>query len=87
MGWSKCTKCDSHLFEVVEQSNVRNSRYKLWFVQCASCGTVVGVLNYLDAALYLGPKIEALENLEKRIENRIENIEFLLHQLLTKPQR
>jgi predicted nucleic-acid-binding Zn-ribbon protein len=43
MSLSTCPKCQSHNFEV---KNVKpeKSVYELMFIQCSSCGCVVGVL-------------------------------------------
>jgi len=40
-------KCGSILFEQVEAEPV-NSKFKVNFVQCASCGGVIGVLDYYN---------------------------------------
>lgn len=48
MAASRCPKCEGHQFEIVEKE-VRNARFKMMFVQCSSCGTVVGVRDYENA--------------------------------------
>lgn len=50
MASSSCPKCTSTSFEVRE-GEPRNSHYKLMFVQCSSCGTVVGTMPYYDAGV------------------------------------
>lgn len=77
MSKSACPKCGRHSFEMVERGDIKNLLVTALFIQCSSCGTVVGVMDYLDAATYLGPKIEALAQ-------RLEKIEYLLHGLLKK---
>jgi predicted nucleic-acid-binding Zn-ribbon protein len=52
---STCVKCGNTSFEVKEVSP-NGSNFKLIFVQCASCGGVVGVTEYFN----IGAKIEAL---------------------------
>jgi predicted nucleic-acid-binding Zn-ribbon protein len=52
---STCVKCGSTSFETKEASP-NGSNFKLIFVQCASCGGVVGVTEYFN----IGAKIEAL---------------------------
>jgi RNase P subunit RPR2 len=47
MAISTCPKCDSTIFETKEGA-VRGSNFKLTFVQCASCGAVVGVLDFFN---------------------------------------
>jgi uncharacterized protein (UPF0276 family) len=43
MAKSKCGHCDGTSFETKEAS-VKNANFKLFFVQCASCGVPVAVL-------------------------------------------
>ena len=45
MSVSKCPKCDNTTFEVVPHSPI-DSNFKLFFVQCAECGCVVGTHEY-----------------------------------------
>lgn len=44
MAQSKCPKCGNSQFEGVEKRIV-GLRYSVTFIQCMSCGCVVGVLN------------------------------------------
>lgn len=61
MAYSTCVKCGSNRFEIRENTPA-GSNYKLMFIQCSSCGGVVGVMDYYN----IGAKIEELE---KRIKN------------------
>jgi hypothetical protein len=47
MAKSRCIKCDNSSFEIVENTPHR-SVFKLMFVQCTSCGGVVGVLDFYN---------------------------------------
>lgn len=47
MAISTCIKCGKSSFEIVEKEPF-NSEFKLNFVQCSSCGGVVGVLDYFN---------------------------------------
>lgn len=47
MARSTCPKCDSTRFEVAV-AEPKDSRFKVNFVQCASCGAVVGVMDYYN---------------------------------------
>jgi hypothetical protein len=47
MAHSKCPKCDNGYFEVTENSPSK-SNFKLLFVQCSSCGSVVGTIDYFN---------------------------------------
>ena len=52
---SKCPNCVSSSFEVVNETP-NHSRFKLQFVRCSSCKTVIGVLEYNN----IGALIEIL---------------------------
>lgn len=47
MAQSTCVKCGNTRFEMKEQSPV-SSNYKYLFIQCTSCGGVVGVVEYFN---------------------------------------
>lgn len=49
MAISKCPKCDSTRFELKE-ATISGCRFRQQFVQCASCGAVVGVIPYINTA-------------------------------------
>ncbi len=42
MATSRCPKCGSTFFEM-EEGKIQGSKFRLLFIQCGSCGTVVGV--------------------------------------------
>lgn len=44
MARSACPKCEDTRFELQENTPTK-SAYRLMFVQCSSCGAVVGVLD------------------------------------------
>lgn len=52
MATATCIKCSGTSFEVKEHSP-KSSNYKLMFVQCTSCGGVVGVTDYFHTATLL----------------------------------
>jgi translation initiation factor 2 beta subunit (eIF-2beta)/eIF-5 len=56
MAQSSCPKCDSHSFEMVE-GNPEHSNFRLMYIQCSSCGAVVGVMDYYN----IGSKLEELK--------------------------
>lgn len=47
MAISTCTKCDNTQFEVKEVTP-QNSNFRLYFVQCTSCGGVIGVIDFYN---------------------------------------
>ncbi len=52
MATSTCPKCTSTSFEM-KTGEPRGSRMKVMYVQCFSCGAVVGVVDYFDTATML----------------------------------
>lgn len=50
MALSSCPKCHKTEFDLAEKQ-LRGNGYttKVLFVQCASCGAVIGVLDYFNA--------------------------------------
>ncbi|MGN6196936.1 MAG: hypothetical protein ACTHOB_18490 [Ginsengibacter sp.] len=59
MAYSKCPKCENGFFEVSENSPSK-SNFKLMFVQCSKCGTVVGTMDYWNIGTLL-------KDLEKKV--------------------
>jgi hypothetical protein len=57
-----CPKCPSTSFETVVFTPHR-SNFKLNSVQCASCGAVVGVLDYFNVGNLLTEQNEALRKI------------------------
>ena len=53
MARSKCPSCGGYRFEVQEASPLR-AAYKVMFIQCTSCGTVVGTTDYYNIPALLG---------------------------------
>lgn len=47
MAFSTCIKCGSTSFEIKENSP-NQSNFKFMFIQCSSCGGVVGVTDYYN---------------------------------------
>ncbi len=70
---SKCTKCGNTRFELAENSP-NYSRYKFFFIQCSSCGGVVGVTEYYQA----WAKIDDLHKEVKSLEDKVKNMTYLL---------
>lgn len=68
---SACVKCDGVSFEMVEGS-VQNSNFVYQFIQCNSCGGVVGVVEseYISAMLEIQNR--ALKTIAARLDVRVE---------------
>jgi uncharacterized Zn finger protein len=58
---SICPKCSTKVFEMVEKDDVKNSNFKMMFIQCANCGTVVGVTDYFNVGQMLRMIMDKLE--------------------------
>jgi uncharacterized Zn finger protein len=56
---STCVRCGNQRFEVVENEPDK-ARFKLMFVQCAKCGSVVGVTEYFNIGSLLNRMAEKL---------------------------
>ena len=74
MANSTCAKCGGHSFEIC-LSELAGDRYRRNLVQCASCGTPIGVLE--------GPTTAAqLEELKTQIKTMATGIEELKHRIV-----
>ena len=74
MAVSTCMKCESHSFELALFTPIGVNR-KFTLVQCAQCGTAVGVL---DPAT--GPQIEALQRQIGAIDDKLSRIATALQE-------
>lgn len=52
MAISSCPKCSSSHFEMNE-AVPSGSKYKVMFIQCSSCGAVVGITDYYNIPFLL----------------------------------
>lgn len=66
MAISKCGSCGNHLFELV-QNEPRGSAFKLYFVQCSSCGAVVGTQEYYSTHAILKNHAELLKKMAQAL--------------------
>lgn len=66
MALSSCPKCSNHLFEI-QETEPSKSAYKLMFVQCSSCGAVVGVLDFFNIGAKLTKQDEALKRIAQKL--------------------
>lgn len=79
---STCAKCGGHSFKI-EMKEPAGSRYKFNFVQCSSCGTPVGVVDYFNTGAQLEEQKRELGSLEMRlstIENLLQQVVHALRQ-------
>jgi predicted nucleic-acid-binding Zn-ribbon protein len=53
MPTSKCPKCQAAQFELTRQDHIKGANQPMYFIQCVSCNTVVGVTEFYDTAALL----------------------------------
>jgi len=58
MAQSRCIKCGGTQFEVVHANNLEGTTRAVLFVQCTDCGSVAGVLDFLNVSV----KAERVKN-------------------------
>ncbi|WP_180075685.1 hypothetical protein [Acinetobacter sp. YH12106] len=83
MAQSKCGSCNSISFELLERSDIKGSAYPVAFIQCSSCGAVVGVLEDKNSEwlfTQLRKKIEGVEAIASNIDNNIVKLPKLIKQ-------
>lgn len=66
MATSTCVKCGSSRFEL-QPAEPANSRFKLYFVQCSSCGGVVGVQEFNNATAMLDKQNAAIKKIAQKV--------------------
>lgn len=66
MASSTCIKCSSHSFETREVTP-NGSAFKLIFIQCSSCGGVVGVIDYFNIGHLLQQQNVVLQRIADRL--------------------
>lgn len=74
---SSCGKCGGHSFKVVLQEP-SGSRFKVNFVQCSSCNTPVGVLDYYNT----GAQLEEQKTLVRDLSSKVTHLEHELRLVL-----
>lgn len=79
MATSTCPKCGRSSFEV-KQATPLGSNFYLWFVQCSFCGAVVAS----QEADNIGALLADHKKLLKDLESRLERVEHLLRQLVSR---
>ena len=72
---SKCGNCGGFIFKI-HAVEPHGSRFKLYFVQCSSCGVPVGITEYHN----VGTMVQGLDN---KINRLIGEVEELKHNLST----
>jgi len=79
---STCGKCGNHMFRV-QKSEPSGSTFVVYFVQCSSCGTPVGVLEYANSAALL----QGIEQKINGLTSKIQQISYDLSSLRSQLRR
>ncbi|AFM39663.1 hypothetical protein Desaci_0601 [Desulfosporosinus acidiphilus SJ4] len=67
MAESRCLKCGNTHFEVVHANNLEGTTRAILFVQCSDCGSVIGVLDFLNISVQA-------ERVKNDMKTKLENI-------------
>lgn len=70
---TKCGKCEGSMFKI-QRGEPSGSAFAICYVQCSSCHTPVGVLEYGNSAAIL----EGVENKVNNVLSELRNIESTL---------
>ncbi len=79
---STCAKCGSHLFQV-QQTKPSGSAFKLYFIQCSSCGVPVGVREFNN----VGAMIEQLGAQIRSLQQDVQQINYYISSMKSEIQR
>ena len=71
MAQSKCGHCGSTRFEISE-TEPRGSNYKLFFIQCASCGAPVSSLEYMSNNHLLDKLTRAIKKIADTLDVHVD---------------
>ena len=66
MGSSKCLKCSNTFFEM-EPARIKGIPYSAYFIQCASCGSVVSLIPGFDVPALIFEQNKALKAIAAQI--------------------
>jgi len=66
MAYSKCPYCQNSSFELKEVEP-SPSKYKLYFVQCSSCGAPFGITEYMNTTVILDKQNKAIKKIASAV--------------------
>ncbi|MFH1244620.1 MAG: hypothetical protein V1487_03600 [bacterium] len=78
-----CPKCGGYSYKV-EEVEPNGSRFKLYFIQCSSCNTPVGVTEYFNGGAMLQQIEDKLANLSSNIEQMDYKVTQIQYKLANK---
>lgn len=68
---SKCVSCGKTTFEI-KLAEPKGSKYKVYFIQCASCGGVVGTMNYFNINAQILQQNKAIKKIAQALNVYVE---------------
>jgi hypothetical protein len=71
MATSTCVKCDGTSFEVKE-AKLKGSAYRMYFIQCSSCGGALGVQEYFNTGAMLDKQNKAIKAIARAVGVSVE---------------
>lgn len=77
---SKCGSCGNYSFKV-QQVEPQGSAFKLYFVECSSCGVPVGVTEYHNTGALITKLEEKIDGLSSEIEQINHNLSNLRNEI------
>ena len=77
MPTTTCVKCEHQLFEMCDQRPT-GARYPIVVVQCAACGTPIGILEVADVGVQLRARKQEIELLASQLSA----VESMVQQVL-----
>ena len=78
---TKCPKCGGYSFKVQETAP-SGSNFKLYFIQCSSCDTPVGITEYYNSGAMIEKvqsKLDYLSGLVDSLSSQISQLEYKLN--------
>ena len=67
MAASSCVRCGKNIFEMVDVSNIINATHPVTFIQCASCGGVVGAMEPTNISSGIDYLIKAVRGIANKV--------------------
>jgi len=71
MAYTTCVKCGNSSFELKE-TTIRGAAYRLYFVQCSSCGGAVGVQEFNNVGAMIQTQNEALKRIAAALNTYVD---------------
>jgi predicted nucleic-acid-binding Zn-ribbon protein len=79
-GATSCGKCDGSSFKLHEVT-VTGAAYRMYAVQCTSCGTPIGVTEFFDNGSLLKKQEKAIADLQSKVSGMSHTIDQIAHVL------